>query len=414
MFLPMNRALSMESEIPVTMEIDEKITEDSKDYASLSELPYEIKLQIVRDYLLSHDLPEKAKIKSTFDIDKFIKSTSLAGISRNFRDLILDPELRFLLINQFVEEHPQQAIDDLVQSAFEADVEMVQDLIKANVNVNGIGIHSHSMFARTYKSTPLERAVSFDEDTEEPFVEMDDKPNVKIIKALLEAGASADLRSDSNPIYPTPLLTILNNSDLFDETRDKIVLMLLKAGANPNITGYDPEAPALYYAITGEYNACNIIKYLLDSGANPFTDEPYFPNIGFDTTEETLIARIQNSNDGIKKIITNHPYDKLLLNSVMSKDVLTLYPLLNQAQFKLPNFNINAQDDKGYTALMLAVNNNFIIIASLLLWYKADPNIAANNGETALSIAQDKNATTNKQFRDKAEMIDLLKEYGAQ
>lgn len=54
--------------------------------ASLSGLPDEIKLQIIRDYLISS--PHWQKIKSVYDIDKFIKRRSLAQVNKNFRELI--------------------------------------------------------------------------------------------------------------------------------------------------------------------------------------------------------------------------------------------------------------------------------------------------------------------------------------
>jgi len=51
------------------------------------------------------------------------------------------------------------------------------------------------------------------------------------------------------------------------------------------------------------------------------------------------------------------------------------------------NANINIQDNKGYTALMIATKYNKIDIVNYLLTHNADLNLQNNDGDTALLIA---------------------------
>ena len=64
----------------------------------------------------------------------------------------------------------------------------------------------------------------------------------------------------------------------------------------------------------------------------------------------------------------------------------------------------NIQDDKGQTALFIAISKNDIKMVKLLLEYDADPNIRRRiqNSKTTLEAA-----------RDKKEILELLLEYGA-
>lgn len=389
--------LAQAKSYPVKQTDEEELPEASKSMASLSGLPQEIQLQIFKDYLSSPQWRGAAAIKSVYDIDKLIKRRSLAHVCKMFRSLILDPELKFLLIKQFVQENPEQAINDLVQAAFISDVDMVQNLIKSGVDVNCFGICAIGQDPDEESlSTPLEAAVNFI-DIIDDSTEVDNRPNVKIVKSLLEAGAKPNLIY--NHKAPTPLLDICKNDQLFEKTRDKIILMLLKAGANPDATDYDEDQPGIFYCIIR--SSYTSIKYLLDYGANPF-------HYSCNHRVEKLCDLISRSEDKIKQIITNHTYGQLLFNCLLTKNFTALLHLIEQHIFKLPNFNINVQNSNGYTALMVAVDNNFRENAKYLLKHNANPNIKTNDGKTALSIAEDKTINT------KAEMIDLLRKYGAQ
>lgn len=383
--------------------------QDLADNGTLSALALEVQFQIVMDYAISAYLKEQAKIKSTYDIDKFITKLPLAQVNKTIRNLILDPIVKFLMIKSFVQDKPHEAINDLVKAAYNGDIEVVQNLIKAGADVNGIGtiyyyvrsipISSASKWLKIEQvGTPLEFAVLWiDKERSQNNV---NKPIIEIIRILLEAGAKPNRTASVNPLIPIPLLQVLTNRAINDDTRNKAVLTLLEGQANPNTRGYSSNEPALYYAIKNNYY--NIIKSLLDYGANPWIDENYFEG----AESDTLTNLIAKSDDTVKQIISNHQYDKLLFDSIKNKDYQTYVRLLAEPKWgKLPNFNINAQDNNGYTALMLATDCGIHELVWFLLANKANPNITANDGQTALIIAQEKGNEG---------MINLLKEYGAQ
>ena len=71
---------------------------------------------------------------------------------------------------------------------------------------------------------------------------------------------------------------------------------------------------------------------------------------------------------------------------------------------KQHNVNINNLDYEDFTLLSIAVMDNNIEMAELLLKYKADVNTAVSDGDTALILAVDNN---------NMEMVKLLLSYGA-
>ena len=66
--------------------------------------------------------------------------------------------------------------------------------------------------------------------------------------------------------------------------------------------------------------------------------------------------------------------------------------------------DINAQDNNGLTALMVAVEHGPIQAVKVLLENKADPLVKNNEGTTALDLARRHND---------ADAVKLLEQYGA-
>ena len=66
------------------------------------------------------------------------------------------------------------------------------------------------------------------------------------------------------------------------------------------------------------------------------------------------------------------------------------------------NVNVNAQDDRGITALYCASQENHIEVVDYLLQHGANPKLCNKNGDKALKIAKEKN---NK------DIVKLLKRY---
>lgn len=292
------------------------------------------------------------------------------------------------------------------------DAEIVQNLIKSGTEVNALGMlvfrlkdYSECMTPELLKispkkftetGNPLKIALLGFDDTYHPCFGVKDQPNLKIISALLTAGANPNLISD--PLQIAPLVVILENDKIDKETRDKIVLMLLQAGVDPNSRDYETNQTSLEIAL--EHSYYNIIKYLLDYGANLFPSGS-IPQFNMPVPDITRV--FFQADETARQIVLNHPYNKLLFKALEDKNYQTLVRLITQPHLKLPNFNINALNENGYTTLMVAVDNDLPFIEFLLRW-GANPNITSNDGKTALSIAQEK---------DNAKIAELLKKYGA-
>jgi len=181
-------------------------------------------------------------------------------------------------------------------------------------------------------------------------------------------------------------------------------LLLEKGGANPNspcLCGEDNE-PYLYgtgYTLLGQasiHNNVELIKAALGCGANincacelKFRGKP----IGKFTPLELAIkhhkweaAKFLVDNGAEINIADEYKNTPLIKAAKYSKDDLLL-SLLEK------NANVNAQNTSGRTSLIEAVNGyhtNTNVIPSLvdaLLLHKANPNLADNEGNTALHHA---------------------------
>lgn len=329
------------------IKIEEEEISEPIEYSSMSNLPDEIKLKIIRDYLISS--PHWKKIKNVNDIEKFIKRRSLAHVDKKFRELILDPSLKLALIRKFVKENREEATFQLIEASKSGNVELIKNLVKAGASVKGLN------------------------PTENPLIEL----------------------------IKNPIIDILN--------KEKLVLMLLKAGADPSfevlfnmpvkediglVTGYgyrtisytptiDTYNIGLKHAI--DLNYSNIVKYLLDFGANPFMFIAQWNNF------------LSKASKDVKELLLNHPYTKVLFKLIghqnrfgqqISNEFLQAWAQIS----KLPNFDINAQDKDGYTLLMLIIlffpPGYLIKTIEYLLKLKADPTIRNKEGETASDFAK--------------------------
>ncbi|RDK39904.1 ankyrin, partial [Aspergillus phoenicis ATCC 13157] len=88
--------------------------------------------------------------------------------------------------------------------------------------------------------------------------------DVKIVKALIAAGAGLDIRVNSSDEYGgTPLLNAVNSV----EGHAKIFRLLLEAGANPHIADREGWTP-LAYLLRFRQDNVQLFKLLLAAGVN--------------------------------------------------------------------------------------------------------------------------------------------------
>lgn len=127
-----------------------------------------------------------------------------------------------------------------------------------------------------------------------------------------------------------------------------IVRFLLKAGADPNTGTYVTHTPLETAIIHGD---SEIVQMLLNAGANSSRKRP-------ETLRTPLMLAINNEKSDIVEQLIEAGAD------------------------------VNAQDNKGDTALHLAVIKQNMRIITLLIEHEADPSVANVHGQTPLDIAR--------------------------
>lgn len=132
-----------------------------------------------------------------------------------------------------------------------------------------------------------------------------------------------------------------------------IINILLNLAKELNIRGYYKEEILRAAIRNGDIS---LIKMLIDYGVNYNIKYKYRHNV------TPLMIAILESNQEVIKFILN-----------------------------LPNIEVDAQDNEGHTALILAILNNKEEIARLLVKYGANVNLKNILGQTALYLAKKKN-----------------------
>lgn len=144
--------------------------------------------------------------------------------------------------------------------------------------------------------------------------------------------------------------------------------------------------------------SANIIKLLLEAGANPFIR---------DSTLSKKTALDQSKDDSkfmsiVEKLINNALEKravKLIEAAKLSAERYEEASRIIENLVKI-GVNINAQDELGITALMWAVSRNNKRLVELLLKLGADRKIKNNHNETAAEIAR------TAGFEDIAELLE--------
>jgi ankyrin repeat protein len=161
-----------------------------------------------------------------------------------------------------------------------------------------------------------------------------------ILRELLKAGARVN--SPDKKGY-TALMGAINNRKIAN------VKVLLDAGGDVNAkvpeTGDTPLTLPLYYA----YDSTQIIRCLLDKGADPNAANKY-------GRSALMLATFRKPRSVIEALLR-------------------------------AGADVNARDLKGNTALMEAADNNNLEAVEVLLAAHADASIKNSKGDTALSIA---------------------------
>ncbi|KAI4599420.1 hypothetical protein KJ359_001862 [Pestalotiopsis sp. 9143b] len=225
-----------------------------------------------------------------------------------------------------------------------------------------------------------------------------------VVQHVLEAGALIDVPEWTHK--RNALSWAAENGDC------KIIEMLLKAGAEVDLTDKLDRTPMMWAAITGQ---ADVVKILLQHGANTkakdneYHRSPFLwaikrghesvievlkdvsePEIGYGLVEKpppaTSSERLYELQQEFKAVHFDFDWRKtgggdILIWALEGKREEDALFLIGEGA------DINAQDDEGTTVLCHAAYKGCASVVKVLLESNVDPEIAEPNGRTALSCA---------------------------
>ncbi len=206
--------------------------------------------------------------------------------------------------------------------------------------------------------------------------------NVDALKYLLGKGVDTDTKHNGDT--PLEIASYFGNTE--------IVKCLVENGASINGEGSNSEVGPLANASQG--GNTDIVKYLIEKGANVNSTVSYQDGTKGDVP---LTGAIRKGYYDIVKLLLEN---KVNINDIEKNDThnddtpITLaafYGSRNILEYLVPKVeNINYQNSKGQTALMIAANSGREENVKILLKYNADATLKDNDGKTALDIAKAK------------------------
>ena len=211
---------------------------------------------------------------------------------------------------------------------------------------------------------------------------------IKLFAAVFDADLARVKESISNGADISAIIDdrdVLSAAIVSDNTDQQIIKILLDSGANPNLRRNDGTT-ALYWAASS--NDSELVRILIEAGARVDAEQP----------EEAYTSLHQASEHGNFELV------KLLLKAggevVLNKfDYVSRTPLMwaiERGNIEIAKAlieagsDVNAHDEShiGNTALLIATRMENFKLVELLLEAGADPTIAGWMGITAMSLVQ--------------------------
>lgn len=190
------------------------------------------------------------------------------------------------------------------------------------------------------------------------------KNNTDFIHTLITHGADINISDDN---LSTPLMHAARNGI------SNVVKILIKNNAKLDITDKIGNTPLIYCMFNPEFYDDDYAKKILNK------EERYEKN-------NTLFIKSCKAD----KVVDNIPNKIVIIKEFLKAGV-----------------NINAQNNNGDTALMIALRNQKYDLAEVLIKAKADTAIVNNHGESAMSIND--NPKITKMLIEKEKTIDYQK-----
>ena len=193
---------------------------------------------------------------------------------------------------------------------------------------------------------------------------------------MLENGADPNLQDNTGW---TPLYAAVQEEN-FD-----LVKLLIENGADVNVQDKDGWAPLHYAAF---WDSVDIIKLLIENGVDPFIKNKdgkipldYCKNQEVRQLLEDYMKKYHSIQEKIKRNESSI-FDNDLLDSAYYNNLIEVKKCVYSG-----NYDINVQDDKGYTPLMYAIMNHNLNMIEFLVENGADVNLCNNKGQSPLKIA---------------------------
>jgi ankyrin repeat protein len=272
----------------------------------------------------------------------------------------------------------------LIIAVLKSDLKQVQELLKKGADVNAKDEHGRPVLVLAAES--------------------DRRGRTKMVKLLLEKGADVNAKDQSGR---TPLMKATETGSL------EMVKLLLDKGADVNVKDERGET-----ALKRAYRNTAIAELLLNKGADVNSADKSgvtalmtAAESGYLKTAQLLLARGAQLNARDEKGRTalehagNHRPVVVLLSGAKSGNLAVAAMMGNTAEvqrFLKEGANVNAKDDHGQTALILAVELGRLEVVKLLLDEGADVNLgkplmyAADKGNVEIArLLLDRGADVN-------------------
>ncbi len=199
---------------------------------------------------------------------------------------------------------------------------------------------------------------------------------VGIAKLLIENGADVNAKNKNGE---TPLYWASRWNQI------GIAKLLIENGADVDAQNKDGWTPLHQAAFRGKID---IVKVLIENGADPFIKN-INGKTALDLCEDKAIREIlekhmKEYNQTIDETKNNEYsiFNNNLLDAVFNSDLIEVKKCVFSGKY-----NIDVQDDKGYTPLMYAIMDHNFDIVEFLVDHGADINLCNFKGQSPLKIA---------------------------